>query len=67
MSPVKRLFKPSMHNPHDVFKYGVECGIDQEQDRIIELLTEQASLLSGNDAAFVLAIIDFIKGEDDGL
>lgn len=67
MPRVKRLFKPSLDNPQDIFNYGKECGIDQEQDRIIEMLAEQASLLSVNDAAFVLAIIDFIKGEDDGL
>lgn len=33
-----RLTKPPKDNPQAVFKYGVECGIDQERDRIIALL-----------------------------
>ena len=65
MPRVKRLFKPSMDNPQDVFNYGRECGADEELDRIVSLLTEEASLLSDSDALLVLAIVDLIKGEND--
>ncbi len=54
-----------MDNPQAVFLYGKECGIDEEHERIIALLTEEASLLSDSDAAFVLAIVDLIKGENE--
>jgi hypothetical protein len=65
MPRVKRLFKPPMDNPQAVFLYGKECGIDEEHERIVALLTEEASLLSDSDALFVLAIIDLIKGENE--
>jgi len=61
----KRLTKPPLDDPQSIFKYGKECGIEQEQDRIVSLLTEEASLLNDSDAAFVLAIIDLIKGENE--
>jgi hypothetical protein len=64
MPRVKRLFKPSMDNPQDVFNYGREIGADEELERIVTLLTEEASLLSQNDADFVLAIVNLIKGEE---
>ena len=54
-----------MDNPQAVFLYGKECGIDEEHERIVALLTEEASLLNDSDAAFVLAIVDLIKGETE--
>jgi hypothetical protein len=53
-----------MDNPQDVFNYGREIGADEELERIVTLLTEEASLLSQNDADFVLAIVNLIKGEE---
>lgn len=65
----KRLTKPPLDDAQSIFKYGKECGIEQEQDRIVSLLKEEAMLLNEtgceSDAAFILAMIDFIKGENE--
>jgi len=41
MSLDKRFTKPPKDNPHAVFKYGVECGIDFERDRILSIIKEE--------------------------
>lgn len=38
MSLDKRFTKPPKDNPHAVFLYGVECGIEQERERIVSIL-----------------------------
>jgi hypothetical protein len=62
-----RLTKPPKDNPHAVFKYGVECGIDQERDRIISLL-ESVPDMGASDWAdgyheAIAETIALIKGE----
>ena len=67
MSLDKRFTKPPKDNPHAVFLYGVECGVEQERERIIALLEatdllktiEQGVLVNYAEDAIAL-----IKGEN---
>lgn len=46
-----RLTKPPKNDAHAIFKYGVECGIEQERERIIAVIRDwyeaDADLIDG--------------------
>ncbi|NDB86083.1 MAG: hypothetical protein EB127_25790 [Alphaproteobacteria bacterium] len=68
MPRVKRLFKPSIDNPHDVFNYGRECGKEEEQERILELLKPLACNCDENCNIVEIpfhVLKKLIRGEDD--
>ena len=64
-----RLTKPPLDNPHAVFKYGVECGIEQERERIIALLEARSSEFAEShdwaDVELITYLVALIKGESN--
>jgi hypothetical protein len=50
MPRVKRLFKPGVDDPQAIFKYGKECGAEEERERIInKILNDKEQRWITND------------------